>query len=179
MKFIIFTALLVASASASYTSLSAGDQQLIKDAWAPISGNLQTTANTVFYNYLSKYPANQDKFETLKGKPLDDVKGTENFSLIAGRIFAIFDNCVKNIGNDKAFQKIVYDMSRPHVSRPITQGSYNDLRGVIYDSMHFNAARKFFSYISFFLPFHILFLNTINRGCCLEQDDGQLLLCLL
>nr|1X3K_A Chain A, hemoglobin component V [Tokunagayusurika akamusi]2ZWJ_A Chain A, Hemoglobin V [Tokunagayusurika akamusi]3A5A_A Chain A, Hemoglobin V [Tokunagayusurika akamusi]3A5B_A Chain A, Hemoglobin V [Tokunagayusurika akamusi]3A5G_A Chain A, Hemoglobin V [Tokunagayusurika akamusi]3A9M_A Chain A, Hemoglobin V [Tokunagayusurika akamusi]3ARJ_A Chain A, Hemoglobin V [Tokunagayusurika akamusi]3ARK_A Chain A, Hemoglobin V [Tokunagayusurika akamusi]3ARL_A Chain A, Hemoglobin V [Tokunagayusurika ak len=123
----------------AFVGLSDSEEKLVRDAWAPIHGDLQGTANTVFYNYLKKYPSNQDKFETLKGHPLDEVKDTANFKLIAGRIFTIFDNCVKNVGNDKGFQKVIADMSGPHVARPITHGSYNDLRGVIYDSMHLDS----------------------------------------
>jgi hypothetical protein len=143
MKFIVFAVLLIAaSASAAFTSLSAGEIESVKTAWKPVSANLAGTAESVFYTYLKKFPANQDKFETLKGHPLDEVKGTANFKLIAGRIFNVFDNAVKAIGDDKAFKKIVADVAKPHVSRPITHGSYNDLRGIIVESLHLDAAGK-------------------------------------
>lgn len=125
-----------------FSSLSAGDQKFVADAWKPIKADLQGAANAVFYTYLKKFPSNQDKFETLKGKPIDEVKETANFKTIAGRVFGIFDNLVANVGNDKAFQKIVVDMAGPHVTRPISQGSYNDLRTVVFEAMALDATRK-------------------------------------
>lgn len=143
MKFIIFGVLFVAAAQAAYTPLDADTQAKVAKAWAPIKADLPGKSSSIFYNYLKKFPANQDKFETLKGKPLDEVKETASFKTISGRIFSVFDNLVKNVGDDSAFKKVVLDMSGPHVSRPISKGAYNDLGAVVLEEMALDADRKF------------------------------------